>query len=136
MYVDMAGDLFHCGHVNLLKAARELGDSLVVGVLDDETIAHYKRKPIMSLDERVAVIGACRFVDEVIAPAPFRVTSDFIRSHDISLVAHGDDLPLEAVHDIYGAAASAGIFRYVPRTAAVSTTEIIRRVLERAPARP
>ncbi|GIF74627.1 adenylyltransferase/cytidyltransferase family protein [Asanoa siamensis] len=124
------GDLFHRGHVNLFKAARALGDSLVVGVLDDETIARYKRRPIMSLDERVAVISACRFVDEVIAPAPFRVTADFISCHDISLVAHGDDLPMEVVHDIYGDAAAAGIFRYVPYTAAVSTTEIIRRVLD------
>ena len=129
VYVDMAGDLFHAGHVNLFRTARELGDALVVGILDDETVAEYKRTPIMSLEERVAVIASCRFVDEVISPAPFRVTSDFIEAHDISLVVHGDDMPMDVVHDIYGDAAAAGIFRYVSYTRGVSTTEIIRRVL-------
>lgn len=129
VYVDMAGDLFHAGHVNLLRAAREFGDTLVVGVLDDETVAGYKRKPIMTLDERLTVIGACSLVDEVVSPAPFRVTSDFMAAHDISLVVHGDDMPLEVVKDIYGDAEAAGKFRYVSYTAGVSTTEVIQRVL-------
>ena len=77
----MVGDLFHAGHVALLRAARELGDHLVVGVLSDETVAAYKRRPIMTLAERVAVIEACRYVDEVIAGAPDRLTPDFLREH-------------------------------------------------------
>jgi len=74
VYVDMVGDLFHAGHVELLRAARRHGDWLVVGVLSDETVASYKRRPIMSLAERVAVIESCRYVDEVIEDAPFQVT--------------------------------------------------------------
>ena len=48
VYVDMVGDLFHAGHVELLKAAQTHGDWLVVGVLGDETAQAYKRRPIMS----------------------------------------------------------------------------------------
>ena len=70
----MVGDLFHPGHVALLRAARDLGDQLVVGVLLDETAAAYKRRPIMTLAERVAVIAACRYVDEVLPDAPDRLT--------------------------------------------------------------
>ena len=49
VYVDMVGDLFHAGHVALLREARSHGDRLVVGVLSDETAASYKRRPIMTL---------------------------------------------------------------------------------------
>lgn len=56
VYVDMIGDLFHAGHVALLQAAREHGDHLVVGMLSDEDAASYKRRPVMTLAERVAVV--------------------------------------------------------------------------------
>ena len=78
VYVDMVGDLFHAGHVALLREARSHGDRLVVGVLSDETAASYKRRPIMTLAERVAVIEACRWVDEVVPDAPFTVTEYFL----------------------------------------------------------
>ncbi len=54
VYVDMVGDLFHAGHVALLRAARALGDELVVGVLSDADAAAYKRTPVMTLEERLA----------------------------------------------------------------------------------
>ncbi|HVK28354.1 MAG TPA: adenylyltransferase/cytidyltransferase family protein [Nocardioides sp.] len=129
VYVDMVGDLFHAGHVELLRAARDHGDHLVVGVLSDETAAAYKRRPIMTLAERVAVVEACRYVDEVIADAPFEVDEDFLVAHDIATVVHGDDLSHEGAKAVYGAALEAGRLRYVPRTSALSTTEVIRRVL-------
>jgi cytidyltransferase-like protein len=131
VYVDMVGDLFHPGHVTLLRAARELGDHLVVGVLSDETAAAYKRRPIMNLAERVAVIEACRYVDEVIADAPDRLTTGFLQEHRIAVVVHGDDLGAGAAADVYGPAAESGRLCLVPRTGAISTTELIARVLAR-----
>src|SRR5881227_114133 len=101
IYVDMVGDLFHRGHVELLKAARSLGDYLIVGVLSDTVATTYKRCPIMTMDERISVIQACRFVDEVIPNAPFVVTSEFLRVHGISLVVHGSDLSQESLNQIY-----------------------------------
>ena len=56
VYVDLAGDLFHAGHVALLQEARRHGDHLVAGVLSDETVASYKRRPVMTLAERVTVV--------------------------------------------------------------------------------
>ncbi|WP_415140999.1 adenylyltransferase/cytidyltransferase family protein [Nocardioides sp.] len=92
VYVDVVGDLFHAGHVELLRAARALGGYFIVGVLADETAQAYKRRPIMTLAERVAVVEACRYVDEVIIGAPFQVDEGFLSEHDIDVVVHGDDL--------------------------------------------
>lgn len=128
----MVGDLFHAGHVSLLRQARRHGDWLVVGVLSDDTAASYKRRPIMSLAERVAVIEACRYVDQVIPDAPFRVTASFLDEHAISTVVHGNDLTPEGAESIYGPAVAAGRFVHVERTDGISTTELIRRVIEGA----
>ena len=131
VYVDMVGDLFHMGHVALLRAAREFGDWLVVGVLSDEVAAAYKRPPIMTLTERVAVIEACRYVDEVLPNAPYTVSSEFLDEHDISVVVHGDDISPVNLEQVFGPVVAAGKLRLVPYTAGISTTELIRRVRER-----
>ncbi|GAA1154808.1 adenylyltransferase/cytidyltransferase family protein [Nocardioides aquiterrae] len=131
VYVDMVGDLFHAGHVALLRAARELGDQLVVGVLSDDAAAAYKRRPIMTLAERVVVIESCRYVDEVIPGAPLRLTAEFLHEHDLTLVVHGDDVDDEVAADVYGPAASTGRLRLVPRSGSISTTDLIARVRER-----
>ncbi len=130
VYVDMVGDLFHAGHVSLLREARRHGDWLVVGVLSDDTAASYKRRPIMTLAERVAVIESCRYVDEVIEDAPFRVTEDFLHEHAITTVVHGDDLSPAGAESVYGPAAAAGGLVYVRRTGGISTTQLIQRVLD------
>jgi len=115
----------------LLRAARELGDQLVVGVLSDETAAAYKRMPIMTLAERVVVIESCRYVDEVISDAPLRLTAELRDEHDLALVVHGDDVDDEVAADVYGPAASAGRLHLVPRSGSISTTELIERVRSR-----
>ncbi|MER5843466.1 adenylyltransferase/cytidyltransferase family protein [Streptomyces prasinus] len=127
VYVDMVGDLFHPGHVALLKAARDLGERLIVGVLSDEVVAQYKRRPIMTLAERVTVIEACRYVDMVLPNAPYRVTNEFLDLHGIDVVVHRDDLTADTLKEVFGPVADAGRLRLVRYTAGVSTTELIRR---------
>ncbi|WP_405828174.1 adenylyltransferase/cytidyltransferase family protein [Streptomyces sp. NBC_01176] len=127
VYVDMVGDLFHPGHVALLRAARDFGEQLIVGVLSDEVVAGYKRRPIMTLAERVAVIEACRYVDVVLPDAPYRVTNEFLDRHGIDVVVHGDDLTADAVQEVFGPVAAAGKLQLVRYTAGVSTTDLIQR---------
>lgn len=67
IYTTLVGDLFHYGHVNMLKLCKEIGTYLIVGVIDDKDVESYKRTPIMSLEERTKVIEACKYVDQVIA---------------------------------------------------------------------
>lgn len=60
-------DLFHIGHLNLLKRAKEQCDYLVVGCIDDES-AHFRKgkKPIVPIEERIEILAALSCVDEVI----------------------------------------------------------------------
>ena len=130
VYVDMVGDLFHMGHVALLKTAHDFGDWLIVGPLSDEVASAYKRKPIKNLAERVAVVEACRYVDEVLPNAPYRITTEFLDEHRISVVVHGDDISPETLEEVFGPVSAAGKLRLVRYTAGISTTDLIRRVRE------
>ena len=123
----MVADLFHFGHMNFLRVAREHGDYLLVGIHSDEVAEDYKRKPILSMDERVASVAGCRYVDEVIPDAPLSVDREWIEQHEIDLVIHGDDFNQELYELCYKTPIEMGIFRTVKYTPGISTTEIITR---------
>lgn len=60
-------DMFHVGHLNILRRAKELCDYLIVGVSTDELCLSYKKKkPIVSYEERKAIIEAIKYVDKVV----------------------------------------------------------------------
>ena len=63
-------DMFHIGHLNILKRAKEQCDYLIVGVSTDELVRHDKNKtPIIPFAERCAIVEAIRYVDKVV-PQP------------------------------------------------------------------
>jgi cytidyltransferase-like protein len=131
VYVDIVGDLFHAGHVRFLEQAKTFGNYLIVGVLEDDVVEEYKRRPVVSLEDRAKVIAACRSVDEVIIAPPLRLTEEMVAQHQISYVVHGDDFNRELLEDQYGVALRLGIFRTVPYTPGISTTQIIRNIVKR-----
>jgi ethanolamine-phosphate cytidylyltransferase/choline-phosphate cytidylyltransferase len=124
----MGGDLFHYGHVRFLERASKLGDMLVVGVHSDETVREYKRAPVMTMLERIQVIAACQFVDEVIPDAPLVVSREWIDLHQLDLVVHGDDLDEETLGMMYGDPRDLGILEIIPYANGISTTDIMERV--------
>ena len=126
----MVADLFHYGHIEFLKKASAFGDHLLVGICSDEAVQAYKRNPILNADERAASVAGCRYVDEVVPNAPWIMDAAWIEKHQIDVVVHGDDYSSEQIEYIYKVPISMGIFRTVPYTPTISTTEIIRRCQE------
>ena len=60
-------DLFHIGHLNIIRRAREKCDKLIVGVTTDELLKVYKNKsPIIPFEERISIVKSIRYVDEVV----------------------------------------------------------------------
>ena len=59
-------DLFHIGHLNLLKNARGMCDRLVVGVTVDELVQYKGKTAVIPFEERVEIVRACRYVDAVV----------------------------------------------------------------------
>lgn len=128
VYADMVADLFHHGHVEFLKQVSALGDYVLVGVNADDVAEAHKRRPVQTMEERMALVGACRYVDEVIPNAPWITDRTWIEKYDIDLVAHGDDHSDEQRLHCYKDPIELGIFRSVAYTKGISTTEIIRRI--------
>ena len=61
-------DMFHIGHLNILKRAKENCEYLIVGVSTDELVSSYKhKKPIIAFEDRIAIVESIKYVDKVVA---------------------------------------------------------------------
>lgn len=65
VFVPMAADIVHAGHINILNVSRQHG-RVIVGLMSDQGLQSYKRTPILSYDQRVAVVRSFSQVDEII----------------------------------------------------------------------
>ena len=130
VYVDGVFDLTHDGHFKLFKNAKALGDTLIVGVLSDIECENYKRKPILTAEERRANILHSQFVNKVIINVPNVVTKEFIDKHNIDIVAHAHKLEEdEYYHYQYAVPKQLNIFKRLDYTDSISTTDIIKRII-------
>ena len=127
IYTDMAADMFHVGHLNLIKRARSFGDYMIVGVDSDKDISNYKRSPIIEEEHRYSIVESCKYVDELIRDAPLIMTEEFLRKHKIDLVVRGDDVTEQHLKQ-QADPIRLGMMKYVPRTKGVSTSSIIKKI--------
>ncbi|ORC92724.1 cholinephosphate cytidylyltransferase A [Trypanosoma theileri] len=128
VFCDGVFDLCHAGHKNFMQNALQYGNRLIVGVCGDEDCAAYKRRPIMTTEERVNEVRMCKFVSQVIPNSPVSgVTEEMIRRHNIHVVVCGCeyDRPDDT---FYAVPRRLGILRTAPRTAGISTSVLIARI--------
>lgn len=112
-------DLLHRGHINLLKRARALGDHLTVAVSTDEFDALKNKSSFHSFEDRVFILQAVRYVDEVIPESSWDQKVDDVRRLAIDVFVMGDDWAgkfdfLEPYCKVV----------YLPRTPGMSTSHI------------
>ena len=133
VYVGMSADLIHPGHINVLKAAAELGE-VTVGVLTDRAIASYKRLPYMNYEQRAEVVSNLKSVANVIPQDTLDYTEN-LQAIKPDYVVHGDDWKdgvqaktRQVVIDILGE--WGGELIEVPYTQGVSSTALNNAVKE------
>ena len=113
-------DLFHVGHLNLLRRAKELGDYLIVAVSSDKFNWEEKNKKCQISDkDRMEIVKAIRYVDEVILEESWDQKVKDVQKYDIDVFVMGDDWKgkfdfLKEYCEVV----------YLPRTEGISTTQL------------
>ncbi|MEG0329351.1 MAG: glycerol-3-phosphate cytidylyltransferase [Longicatena sp.] len=112
-------DLFHIGHLNILKRAKELGDYLIVAVSSDEFNAG-KGKVCQICDrDRMQIVEAIKYVDEVILETSWDQKVKDVQKYGIDVFVMGDDW--EGKFDFLKEYCEVV---YLPRTLGISTTQL------------
>ena len=126
-------DMFHVGHLNILKRAKAQCEHLIVGVSTDELVKGYKGKiPIIPFEERFAIVGAIKYVDEVVP----QTSMDKFKAWEqlkFNVLFHGSDWKDS---DMYNAIvkqfSTIGVeVVFLPHTAGVSSTllaDVLRKI--------
>jgi len=88
VYYNASCDLVHPGVIERFRKAKEQGDFLYVGIWDDEMTRYYRGSqfPLTPLQERVLMVLACKYVDDVVIGAPYILTEDLVKSLNIHKV--------------------------------------------------
>lgn len=117
-------DLFHIGHLRILESAAKLGDKLIVGISTDElTFAKKGRYPVCPQDQRKKIIDCINYVSESFYEESLELKKEYLLNYKADILVMGDDWRgkfdhLEDICEIV----------YLPRTASISTTEIIEKI--------
>lgn len=126
-------DLFHIGHLNIIKRAKEQCDYLIVGVSTDEFVESYKNKtPVIPFEERAEIIRSLKYVDKVVPQNDMDKSKMWEELH-FDAVFHGDDWKNTSVYkEIEEKLKDFGVeMVYLPHTDGISTTELLEKINEK-----
>jgi D-beta-D-heptose 7-phosphate kinase/D-beta-D-heptose 1-phosphate adenosyltransferase len=125
-------DLIHSGHVEYLRAAKGHGDYLMVGVNSDESVRRLKgpERPILSLEERMAILASLQVVDFVVSFSEDTPES-LIQTVDPQILVKGEDWREKGVVGREWVEGKGGMVVLVPLRKGQSTTGVIQRILDR-----
>lgn len=125
-YVPGVFDLFHVGHLNLLRNAKSRCDFLIAGVLTDELVEHFKNKrPIIPYTQRAAIVDAISYVDRVV-PVDFSNTRKIDAWHKYHFDCHfsGNDHGADWSEDLRQLREVGSNMEFFEYTQVISSTKI------------
>ncbi|WP_394274722.1 adenylyltransferase/cytidyltransferase family protein [Luteococcus sp.] len=131
-YVPGAWDMFHIGHLNILRRSRPHCDHLIVGCVSDEALERTKgKRPIVTLSERIEILQAIGIVDEVVIDEGSKV--EVWHRHPFDVLFKGDDwLGTPKGDKLEKDMASVGVrVHYFPYTAHTSSTALRAIIADR-----
>ncbi len=123
-------DLFHIGHLNILRRAKEQCEYLVVGVSTDDVVMEYKNKrPIIPFEERSAIVEAIKYVDKVV-PQTNMDKLEAWKEIKFDVMFHGDDWKNSKLYaDYQKKFEEVGVAMvFLPHTEGVSSTELTEKI--------
>ena len=124
-------DLFHAGHIIMLKEAKEQCDYLVVGLQTDPTLdRREKNKPVQSIFERYVQLQACKYVDEIVVYATEKDLIDILLSYPITVRILGDEYEDKAFTGRQECITRGIKFYFNKREHTFSSTELRQRVVD------
>ena len=126
-------DLFHIGHLNILKRAKEQCDFLIVGVSTDEVVVNNKnKKPVISFEERAKIVESIKYVDKVIPQINYGVDEKIkiASDNDINVMFVGSDWKgTPKWNELEKKLNDMNIdVIYLPHTDGISSTELVKKI--------
>lgn len=127
-------DLFHIGHLNVLRNAKALCEYLIVGVSTDEVVMSYKHKmPVIPYEERAAIVEAIKYVDKVVPQTSMDKREAWEALHYDALF-HGDDWKGSPMYDKYikefeGTGVDIVFLPHTDGTSSTSLASVLNKVL-------
>ena len=119
-------DMFHIGHLNILKRAKAQCEFLIVGVSTDEVVQTYKHKtPIIPFQERCAIVEAIKYVDKVVPQTTMDKMVAY-KQYNFDVLFHGSDWQnSEMYNKIIFEMSTVGVnVVFLPHTEGISSTII------------
>ncbi|OCH61145.1 adenylyltransferase/cytidyltransferase family protein [Vibrio splendidus] len=130
-YTSGVYDLFHVGHVNILRNAKSMCDKLVVGVTVDELVSYKGKNPVIPYHERIEVVRSCRYVDVAIPQNNMDKAAAAKKNHASYLFVGDDwyDTPKWMLHEKELAEVGCKVI-YFPYTKGTSSTLINKTLID------
>ena len=129
-YTSGVYDMFHIGHLNIIKRAKEQCDFLIVGISTDELVQQYKnKKPIIPFEQRIEIVKAIKYVDKVI-PQTSMDKMAIWKEHPFDAMFHGDEWRDSALYNNYiKEFAEVGVdIVFLPHTEGISSTKLREKI--------
>ena len=136
IYLDMVADLLHFGHLNYItqiydKLVKNTDNKLYVGIHNDNDTEIYKRKPILTMEERLKILSFFPLIDKIIPNAPINVSEEYIKLHDIDIICMPNNRTFEEIKLMYNYPYQNKMIMIFNYTETISTSNIIKRIKER-----